>query len=239
MRCSGIEWTCEPRRRRMAACYLVGSGLAAAAALILNGIWLWLLWPAAALLLVALCYGTLGEDGFLKNAEGTAALATRVLLVPYFLGAWINSRLWTLRDPGPVHVTDGVWIGRFPSRRDIQVSGAKSIIDLAAELPAPRPACEWCSLPMLDLVTPGVEPLRRAAAAIERRRLRGAVLVSCALGCSRSPAAVATWLLASGRAATASAAVASLRGLGRRVVLGTAELRVIAAAASRDGDDRS
>ena len=62
--------------------------------------------------------------------------------------------------------------------------------------------------------------LADAAAAIERARARGPVLVCCALGLSRSACAVAAWLLATRRAATVDAALARVRAAQARVVLG-------------------
>ena len=59
------------------------------------------------------------------------------------------------------------------------------------------------------------------------------MLVCCALGYSRSAAAVATWLLASGRAATIDEAVAELRRVRPRVVLDAAARAAIVAAAAR------
>ena len=63
---------------------------------------------------------------------------------------------------------------------------------------------------MLDLATPSPDALRRAAEAIAHGHRRGTVLVCCALGYSRSAAALATWLCLSGRADSADKAVALL-----------------------------
>ncbi|MEG0195559.1 MAG: dual specificity protein phosphatase family protein, partial [Stenotrophomonas sp.] len=59
--------------------------------------------------------------------------------------------------------------------------------------------------------TPTPQQLRRAAEAIAHGHRRGQVLVCCALGYSRSAAAVATWLCQSGHADTAEAAIKLLR----------------------------
>lgn len=84
---------------------------------------------------------------------------------------------------------------------------------------------------MLDLVVPEPEQLREAAEAIERLRTHGPVLVCCALGYSRSAASVATWLLLTGRAVDADAAVAIVRAARPGIVLGQAHLRAITVAA--------
>jgi len=55
--------------------------------------------------------------------------------------------------------------------------------------------------------------------------------VCCALGYSRSAASVAAWLLRSGRASDADAAVAIVRAARPGIVLGKAHLRGITVAA--------
>jgi protein-tyrosine phosphatase len=49
---------------------------------------------------------------------------------------------------------------------------------------------------MLDLVTPEIAQLNKAADAIQSANQHGPVLVCCALGVSRSAAAVVAWLVA-------------------------------------------
>jgi protein-tyrosine phosphatase len=140
------------------------------------------------------------------------SLAAAWLLAPYLIGAWINSRLWTNGDPRPVAICDGVWLGRAPWPRAAR--DFAEIVDLCAELRAGSRA-----VPMLDLVTPTPEKLARAAAEIELARAEGRVLACCALGYSRSAAAVAAWLLTTGRAASVDEAVAEIRRARPRIVL--------------------
>ena len=84
---------------------------------------------------------------------------------------------------------------------------------------------------MLDLTAPDRADLARAAEAIERLRARGPVLVCCALGYSRSACAVATWLLATGRAADVAGALAMIRRARTRIVLGERHVAALAALA--------
>lgn len=73
----------------------------------------------------------------------------------------------------------------------------------------------------------------RGAAAIEERRPFGQILVCCARGYSRSAAAAATWLLATGRTTSAEDAVAQIRLVRPHIVLDGAALSAIADAAAR------
>lgn len=216
----------DRRRHSIAACYALAATVLAALALWSPPIGLWLLWPAGALALVAFIYSALGPDGFQKFTDGRMSLGARWMLAPYLLGAWINSRLWTRHEPEAAPIADGVALGRFPTTRN--AAAYRTIIDLCAELPSPVPSR---AVPLLDLATPDPARLRHAAALIEAAREAGPVLVCCALGYSRSAAAVTVWLLATGRAATLDAAIAQIRQVRPRIVLRSATLASIAAAA--------
>ena len=214
------------RRYHLAARYAAGAGILAAVAFTLQGVWLWLLWPGVALLLVALNYGLFGADGFQKRADGSQSCAVRWLLAPYLAAAWVNSRLWTLRHPQADEVCDGVFLGRLPARGE--ATQFASIIDLCAELPVhPAPGQHYRSLPCLDLVVADSERCREAASAIQALREHGPMLVCCALGYSRSASVVAAWLVLSGRCANVDAAEALIRRARPGVVLYPAHRRLL------------
>ena len=227
-----MRWTGDSRRRRLALAYALGAAVFGTAALIGGGWWLWMLWPAIALLIVALNYAAIGPRGFQKRSDGRMSLAARLLLAPYVATAHLNSRLWTRRDPHPIEVADGVFLGRIPTANDLQQSRFASIVDLSAELPCGSPGDRvYHSIPSLDLVVPERESLRRAAQAIEDARVKGIVLVCCALGYSRSAAAIAAWLLTTDRASSIEEALRIVRNARPAVVLGRdhcAELETLA-----------
>ncbi len=196
----------------------------------IGGAGLWLLWPAVSLLLVAANYAVFGPAGFQKGPDGHMSLAARVLLAPYLAGALLNSRAWTRKAPAPVAVADGVALGRLPDapRRRRFPDRDRPVRRAAA------PACStagWRAFPTLDLVAPEPQLLRAAAAAIEEARARGPVLVCCALGYSRSAAALATWLIACGHADSVAAAVERIRAARPRIALGDDAMAAIAHAA--------
>jgi membrane-associated phospholipid phosphatase len=219
----------DRKRWMLAGRYATGSAALAALGFWIAGAALWLLWPAVSLALVAANYAVLGAGGFQQGPDGRMSLAARWLLAPYLPAAWINSRLWTRNDSSAA-VRDGVSIGRLPSRGE--AAAFATIVSACAELPIRAGGTHCCAVPMLDLVTPEPEQLRRAAAIIADAQVEGTVLACCALGYSRSAATVATWLLATGRAATPDDAVAQIRRVRPRIVLGE-EIRPAIAAAAR------
>jgi protein-tyrosine phosphatase len=231
---AGLRNAHESRARRLAALYALAALATAAGAFALGGWALWLLWGSVSLVLVAAAYAGLGTAVFQKGADGRMSAAARCLLAPYLIAAWINSRLWTRRDPAPVHIRDGVWLGRFPSARDLARQDFAAVVDLSAELPAPASRAAWHAFPSLDLVTPEPGRLRSAARTIERRRAGGPVLVCCALGYSRSAAAVASWLLMTERSQGVAEAIAALRDLRPRCVLTAQHEAAIAEAAGAE-----
>jgi protein-tyrosine phosphatase/membrane-associated phospholipid phosphatase len=212
----------DVRRYRLAAIYAAGAALCAALACAGGG-WLWFLWGTVALAMVAAFYAFIGAEGFQKGADGRLSLAARALLLPYLAGAWINSRLWT-RGQIPVHVADGVWLGRVPSTRENALSPGRAILDLSAELSGPGNGSVYRTLPALDLAPLPADALRKAADTIEQLRRDGPVLVACALGYGRSAAAVAAWLVKSGRAADVTQALAILRVARPQIALDTSAL---------------
>ncbi len=231
--------TLDPDRLRLGLCYGAAAALIVATAALAVGLaganpaWLWLLWPALALAMVALAYVAIGPAVFEKHADGTAGLSARILTLPYRLGAFVNSRLWTRRDTEPALVADGVSIGRFPTGHDLQRGGFRAVVDLTAEFAAPRFAGGWRTIPMLDLVAPKPERLAEATAAIEAVRPEGPVLVCCALGYGRSAAALVTWLVRTRRSASVGDAVSRLRAARPRLALSSAQLEAIEKAVAR------
>ena len=206
-----VSFTRDPRRWRLATYYVSGSMVLILLATLAGNAALWLLWPAVSLLFVASFYVLFGSEGFQKNTAGKLSLAAQWLLWPYLWGARINSWLWTRNDSAASHVVDGVWLGRMPSRRDLAASPYKTVIDLTAEFSAPDAGIRWRAAPSLDLITPDAHTLSQIAHWIEQRKREGPVLVTCALGYSRSAMAVITWLAASQRATGLQHAIDQVR----------------------------
>lgn len=230
------RWTDGTRRRRLALRYALGAAACFAAAAWLGGIALWLCWPGVALALVALNYVIFSVAGFQKDAQGRLSFAARWLLLPHRLGAWINSRLWTRREPPAARIAANVLLGRMPTTREARRLGITHIVDLSAELSPPRDVAVRC-VPMLDLIAPDADRLLAAAEAIEAQRTAAGdtstVLVCCALGYSRSAAAAAAWLLHTGRSERVDEAIERLRRERPKLVLHDAHRLALATLALR------
>jgi protein-tyrosine phosphatase len=225
-----VRWQTTPdaQRRTLAARYAVASGVLALAAVLLNGTFLWLLWPSVALAAVSTAYLGFGPALFAKGADGHIDWATRLILLPYVLGARLNASLWTRHDEPRIEIADGVWLGRFPSAADC--TGVSAIVDTTSEFSrGPFPGM-WASFPMLDLVAPDVTTLRAAAEKIESLRPHGPVLVCCALGYGRSVATLLVWLVRTGRATDLQAALRHLKVKRPRLALNARQLAVVAEA---------
>jgi len=222
-----LDWqlTRDPQRVRLALCYSLGAALLTALAVNLGGAWLWLLWPAFSLLLVALNYAVFGAAGFQKDANGRLSSAASWLLAPYLAAAWLNSRIWTRALPHANEVGEGVWLGRIPVAG--QAEQFHALLDLCAELPARARAKAYRALPLLDLNVPSPAACLEAAQAIEALRQQGPLLVYCALGYSRSATAVAAWLLHSGRCQGVPEALARVRLARPQVVLSAAHQQAL------------
>jgi membrane-associated phospholipid phosphatase len=216
------------RHWQLAARYALGA-LACIALAFLGGAWLWALWPATSLLLVALAYAGLDVAVFGKRSDGRIPLGPRLLLAPYLLGARLNQWAWTRRLGASVLVVDGVSLGRVP-RWDEAANAHEALVDLSAELDSSgEPALHV--VPCLDLVPPSAPQLRAASEAIEAASRGGKVRVACALGFSRSASALLTWWLRSGRVQGMAEAERKLRELQPRLVLGDAHRDAIQRAA--------
>jgi hypothetical protein len=204
---------------KLATSYAIGATLFIAAAWYWRSLTLWLLWPAASLLLVAMFYAGFGARGFQTNGRGQMRWSSRWLLGPYRLAAWINSRLWTRKLPIADEVLPGLWLGRLPSDAEWKNAGKPTIVSLCAELQNAdfsRGAC----VPILDLTRPSRHSLQRAALIVNAHRRAGhTVWVCCALGFSRSARAMMRSLVLAGDATDAAHALQRIQQVRPQVVV--------------------
>ncbi len=201
--------------RRVGSYYVTGALVLLSLAWPLRPWGLFLIWPGAALGIVAAGYVGLGPGVYRKRA-GLVPPSARFVLAPVLAGHYLS--LWYYRRQCRAwdEVVPGVLVGRHLSDAEAAQAvraGVTAVLDLTAEFsePAAFRTTRYRNVPMLDLTAPTVNQLREAVAFIADQVARGTVYVHCKAGYSRSAAVVAAYLLATGRAGGVEEAVALLR----------------------------
>jgi hypothetical protein len=217
--------------RRIGSYYAIG----AAVVLIMGAIfWPWgalLLWPAIALGIVAIAYFRTGASVFHKT-EGKLPWSTRVVLGPCLLGQYLSLLYYRRQCRSWDKVTPQIWIGGKLGRRaanEALCSGVVSVLDLSAEFSETKPfrQINYRNIPVLDLTAPTQAQLAEMSKFIGNHCRNGAVYVHCKIGYSRSAAAVAAYLLMSGKVKTAEEAFAMIRRVRPSVVIRTEVLSAL------------
>src|SRR5205823_5588502 len=114
------------------------AALALVFAVLAWAIWPWgaiLLWPAAALGIVAAGYGHFGPAIFRKSG-GRLSWSARLLLGPYLVGAFLSSRVYRRRLRLYDEVVPGILLGcrlKEAEARAIIADGVRAVLDLTAE----------------------------------------------------------------------------------------------------------
>jgi protein-tyrosine phosphatase len=180
--------------------------------------WPWgagLVWPAIALAIVAGSYFGAGP-GIFRKTHGRLPWSTRFALAPCLAGQYLSLLYYKEQCRPWDAVTPQVWIGRRLSRRETKRalrSGVTAVLDLSAELSESEPFrnSDYHNILVLDLTAPTQSQLFDIGRFIANRAWNGVVYVHCKIGYSRSAAAVAAYLIMSGRANTATEAFDIIR----------------------------
>ncbi|SDB89808.1 phosphatase PAP2/dual specificity phosphatase family protein [Acinetobacter boissieri] len=237
-----IQITADKKRTTLATYYFIGSISLCVFASYFKSFALWLLWPSLSLLMVALIYMCLNASAFQKNSHGRMSVAVLILLTPYLIAAWVNSRLWTRKKPQPSLIIQNethfpkhiqLYLGRISRFKTLQQFDG--LLDTCAELPVSVPAmCKYQLTPILDLTTPTLAQLQHGAEALESlvqkldtHKTTSNILISCALGYSRSACVLAAWLIYYRHAKTVQDAVNIIKVSRPFVVLKLNHLQVL------------
>jgi protein-tyrosine phosphatase len=207
----------------------IGSYYAAGAAVVLimgAMFWPWgvlLLWPAIALGIVAIAYFKAGPIVFHKT-QGKLPWSTRFVLAPCLLGQYLSLLYYRNQCRRWDKVTPQIWMGgKLGSRsaKEALSSGVVSVLDLSAEFSEAKPfrKINYRNIPVLDLTAPTHAQLVEMSEFIGNHSRIGVVYVHCKIGYSRSAAAVAAYLIMSGKTQTAEEAFAMIRRVRPSVVI--------------------
>jgi hypothetical protein len=175
---------------------------------------------ALSFLLVGIAYFGAGPCLLFKRANGSRFAWAWLMHWPYFALTAFSYRLSLIlsREAAYVRVAPNIFLGRRLIAREAKnvTEGWLAVLDLAAELPESRSLREvenYRSLPVLDATAMSLEKLLDAVEWLKQQAVAGPVYVHCALGHGRSALVVAAYLLATGLAPGAKAALKQLREL--------------------------
>jgi protein-tyrosine phosphatase len=200
---------------RIGCYYTAGAFVLAACALLFWPLGALLLWPAVALAIVAAAYFQFGAFVF-RKIDGVIPWSTLVVLGPCIAGQHISRWYYRRRCRAWDAVTPDVWIGAALNDSEAIAAigeGVTAVLDVTAEFSAPPAfrAIAYHNIPILDLTAPQTDQLREMATFIGEHAKGGIVYVHCKIGYSRSAAAVASYLLLSGRAVDVEDALMTIR----------------------------
>jgi protein-tyrosine phosphatase len=203
-------------------------------------LWPWgvfLLWPAAALGIVAAGYFGLGP-GIFRKADGRLPLSVCFVFAPILAGQYLSFRYYRRHCRAWDEVAPGVLMGGILSDAEAAATleqGVTAVLDLTPEFAAPAPfrSVKYRNLPVLDLTAPTQDQLQEAAAFIAEEVASGNVYVHCKIGYSRSAAVVGAYLLARREAATVEEIVARLHAARPSIVIRPEALQALRTFARR------
>lgn len=191
------------RHLQLAAVYAIGMCVCLAVAFYAQSWFLWLLYPAVSLGIVALAYLLRQPHVLQKQHDGSMTVASFILLAPYLVLAWLNSRFWTARHPEDSHILDvaecAIYLGRIPSQA--QAKRYTGLYDCCAELPQAKQQAHYEAFYTLDLVPIQAAQFSEAVIRLQHVLAQPAqqqVLIFCALGYSRSSSILIAWMLKQG-----------------------------------------
>ena len=215
--------------------YLIGSAFFIVLSIIFKGYILWLLYPALSLLIVAIAYLTNRVHLFQKQKNGETTIAAKALFAPYTLFAFINSRLWTRKNPDDSFIIEyenvRIYLGRFPNTK--HQTDYDALFDCCAEIPRNNAHSSYTHHSTLDLIP--VQSQQLDITTQEFNKLfdkikssdSSVLLIYCALGYSRSSAILIAWLLQEGIFNTIEEALNAIKIARPWVVLSNEQIQEI------------
>jgi Dual specificity phosphatase, catalytic domain len=182
-----------------------------------------LFWPGLALAITASAYFGVGP-GIFRKRDGKLPWSTRFVLGPCLIGQYLSLLYYRRQCRSWDEITPRLWIGGMLGRRRAKRAlqeGVTAVLDLSAEFSETKPFREirYRNVPILDLTAPTREHLHKMGKFIAEECEAGIVYVHCKIGYSRSAAAVAAYLIMSGKASDVDEAIAIIRQARPSVVI--------------------
>ncbi|KAL3153932.1 hypothetical protein ABBQ32_013494 [Trebouxia sp. C0010 RCD-2024] len=170
-----------------------------------------------------------------KTEAGQIPYWNLLLLWPYHTG--LRTKLWVQRrtstEPHWTLITDGWYIGGWPSSSKWMPPGNPSIVDCTCELPR-RHSNTYLCLPTWDTHAPDVQLVEDGVKWLLQQRQHGRpVYVHCAHGHGRSTVVLCAALVASGYANSFEEAFQQVRAQRPRVKLNYRQRRTLIECAER------
>ncbi len=229
-----------PKHLKLGVYYLIAAVILSLIAFIFKSTWLWLLYPACSLTLVSLAYFFARAHFFQKLDNGNLSAGATILLAPYLVFAWVNSRLWTKKHPEDSYVIQiqhyQIYLGRIPTSKDL--IAYQALFDCCAELPRPDITSEQHQIIRQHYLSLDLIPLQanQLAQAVENfdqlfsvlktdNHLHVKILIFCALGYSRSSAILCAWLVKNAYVADMQSAIELIQQARPWIVLNEVQIQ--------------
>lgn len=216
---------------RMGAALLALGAIQIHFAVTRGGWWSVLAWWGVAFSIAGAAHVASAPWVLAKGREGGMGAASMLVLLPYFLVTWGRWQLewWLSSENAWDEVAPGLFVGRWPGRSPLP-PGVGLVVDMTAELPAPRwlvGAYEYVSLPTLDMSAPDRTRFAEVARLVAESPVPA--YLHCAMGHGRSATMAAAVLLRRRVVKTIPEALDRLRAVRPRVRLEASQRRLLAA----------
>ena len=187
-----------PRHLKMALYYLIATialVLLAFNITVLAPLWLYL---ALSTLAVSIVYA-FGLNQALAGKNGKPNLLQWIIFLPYFLGTYLNWRLYQ-KLPILKLAVDNIYIGRQPSSSEylfLKSAHIKSIISLAPEQQFQKSTLAQTRFALLDMTIPAPELIHQVVLTIAQSN-KDNLYLHCALGLARTGIITGAYLIYQG-----------------------------------------
>jgi hypothetical protein len=190
---------------------------------------------AFAFLGIAVAYAFAWPGLIGKKRGGRMLPSSYLLFWPFHLLNYASLTLFrcSRRSAPFTEILPGLYLGGCLSSRDarrlneLKICAVLDLTSEFSEVRSLREATAYMCIPLLDRTAPSTSELETAINFIREQLQRGSVYVHCALGHGRSATVMLAYLLASGKFASLTDALAHVQSKRPRVRLNRSQLRAL------------